>query len=149
MSIVQHDPRRREDDRFRSLADLLAEADIVSLYVPLPDSTRHLIDAAGLARMKSGAILINMARGPVVDEAALAAAITAERLGGSGPTVFENEPHVHPDLLASDRVVLTPHIGGTRESRRAARRLSAENVALVLRGQRPSTPVIELAALER
>jgi glyoxylate reductase len=142
MSILQHDPLYADASNYRELAALLTEADIVSLHVPLLAGTRHLIDASALAQMKPEAILINMSRGPVVDEQALAAAITGRRLAGAGLDVFENEPQVHADLLASDRVVLAPHIGGgTRESRIAARRLCAENVALVLRGERPKTPV--------
>jgi phosphoglycerate dehydrogenase-like enzyme len=95
----------------RALDDLLAESDVVSLHVPLTDETRHLIDARALARMKPGAVLVNTARGGLVDEAALVAALAAGRLGAAGLDVFAAEP-VAPDnaLLAMDRVVLLPHV---------------------------------------
>jgi glyoxylate reductase len=95
----------------RALPRLLAEADFVSLHLPLTADTHHLIDAAALAAMKPGAFLINTSRGPVVDEAALAAALASGRLAGAGLDVFEREPAVHPDLLAQPAAVLAPHIG--------------------------------------
>lgn len=95
----------------RSLDDLLAESDVVSLHVPLTDETRHLIDARALARLKPGAVLVNTARGGLVDEAALVAALAAGRLGAAGLDVFADEPVApgHP-LLAMDRVVVMPHV---------------------------------------
>ncbi len=105
--------------RFQPLPELLAESDVVSLHVPLRPETRHLIDAAALARMRRDAILVNTSRGPVVDEAALAAALSQGRLRGAGIDVFEHEPDVHPGILASDRVVLTPHVGSATEATRA------------------------------
>ena len=130
---------------YRALDALLAEADFVSLHTPLTPQTHHLMDAERLGRMKRGAFLINMARGPVVDETALVAALEGGHLGGAGMDVFEYEPKVHPALLRMPNVVMSPHLGGaTHESRRAARLLCTENVALVLRGKRPRTPVNEL-----
>lgn len=121
---------------------MLAEADFVSLHTPLTKETHHLIDAKRLAKMKPGAVLINMARGRVVDEPALVAALQSGHLSAAGLDVFENEPAVHPALMEMENVTLTPHVGGgTRESRRAARLLSARNVALALRGERPLTPI--------
>lgn len=96
------------------LEELLATSDIVTLHTPLTDGTRGLVDAAALARMKRGAILINTARGPVVNEADLVAALRSGHLGGAGLDVFEREPigADHP-LLGMDNVVLTPHVAGT------------------------------------
>ena len=108
--------------------------------------TRHLIGAAELLRMKKGALLINSARGPIVDEAALAAALQAGHLGGAALDVYENEPRVHPGLIGRDDVVLLPHLGSaTRETRQAMGRLALTDVELVLRGERPAHPVNEVA----
>lgn len=119
------------------LHDLLAECDFVTLHTPLTDATHHLIDEAALAVVKEGAVLINTARGPVVDEAALVEALRRGRLWGAGLDVFEEEPAVHPGLIGLPNVVLTPHLGSaTRDARVAMGRLCAEAVAAVLRGER-------------
>src|SRR5208337_1390638 len=89
---------------------LLRESDFVSLHVPLSDATRKLIGAPELRLMKKTAILVNTARGPVVDEAALAQALSERRLAGAGLDVFEQEPQVHPLLLTLENIVLAPHI---------------------------------------
>ncbi len=129
------------------LGELLATADVVSLHVPLTPDTRHLIDADGLRRMKSGAYLVNTARGPIVDEAALAAALRDGVIAGAGLDVYENEPEVHPDLLVLDNVVLLPHLGSaTIETRTAMAELAARNVVAVLTGEQPPTPVNPEAA---
>jgi glyoxylate reductase len=144
MQVIYNRRQQTADPAFRALDDLLAEADCVSLHVPLLPETHHLLDVRRLAQMKRGAYLINMARGPVVDEAALVAALQNGHLAGAALDVFEEEPKVHPALLSMDNVVLAPHVGGgTRESRRTARLLCAENIAAVLRGERPMTPVNE------
>ncbi len=93
------------------LDDLLAAADVVSLHLPLTDESRHLIDAAALARMKPSAVLVNTSRGPIVDEEALVAALREGRLAGAALDVFEHEPEVHPGLLELENVVLVPHLG--------------------------------------
>jgi glyoxylate reductase len=124
------------------LPALLAESDFVSLHCPLTDETRGLIDAAALAQMKPGAILVNTARGACVDEAALAAALGAGHLGGAGLDVFAAEPLVHPDVLASPRVVLAPHAGSaTTTARRRMGEICATAVRAVLEGRRPDTVV--------
>lgn len=136
--------RTRPDDHpdCRPLETLLAESDIVGLFVPHTPATHQLINARTLALMKPGAVLINVARGKVVDESALVEALQSGHLRGAGLDVFEAEPKVHPALLALENVALTPHLGGsTREDRRGGRLEAAENVARVLRGELPLTPV--------
>ena len=131
------------DPRCRSLEALLAESDIVALHVPHTPDTHHLINRQTLAQMKLGSILINVARGKVVDEQALVEALTSGHLSGAaGLDVFENEPRVNPALCQLPNVVLAPHIGGsTLEDRRRGRLQAAENVALFLSGQTPLTPL--------
>jgi glyoxylate reductase len=106
----------RDDD----LHALLADADVVSLHVPLEPETRHLVDAAALAAMKPTAVLVNTARGAVVDEQALVAALVEGRIAGAALDVFEDEPQVPEQLLRLDNVVLTPHIGSATRSTRMA-----------------------------
>jgi glyoxylate reductase len=121
---------------------LLATSDIVSLHCPLTAETRHLIDQPALARMKRSAYLINTSRGPVVDEKALAWALRTHLIAGAGLDVFEEEPKVEPELLTLENVMLVPHLGsGTVETRTAMADLAARNVAAVLSGQAPLTPV--------
>ena len=125
-----------------SLDRLLNTSDIVSLHVPLTPETRHLIDKRALARMKRSAYLINTARGPVVDEAALAWALQQHLIAGAALDVFENEPAVHPDLLSLENVLLVPHLASaTTETRTAMADLAVENVLAVLAGKPPVTPV--------
>jgi (S)-sulfolactate dehydrogenase len=118
----------------RDLAELLVEADVVSLHVPLTAGTRGLIDAARLAVMKPDAILVNTARGDVVDEAAVAAALRAGRLGGAALDVFATEPLPAESALAGcPNLILTPHVAGvTRESNARVSTLIAEKVAVAL-----------------
>ncbi len=125
-----------------SLDRLLVTSDIVSLHVPLTPQTRHLIDKRALARMKRSAYLVNTARGPVVDEAALAWALQQNLLAGAALDVYEHEPDVHPDLLRLENVLLVPHLGsGTTETRTAMADLAVNNVIAVLEGRPPVTPV--------
>jgi (S)-sulfolactate dehydrogenase len=118
----------------RSFAAVLAEADVVSLHVPLTAATRNLIDAERIATMKADAILINTARGGVVDEAAVAAALRARKLGGAALDVFDHEPLAAGSPLAGcPHLVLTPHIAGvTRESNRRVSALIAAKIAEAL-----------------
>lgn len=120
----------------------LAEADVVSVHTPLTPQTRHLIDARRLARMKSTAILVNTARGPIVDEAALAQHLKQRRIWGAGLDVFEQEPKVHPDLLTLDNVVLTPHVGSAeRRYREMMTAMACANAAAILEGRTPPNEV--------
>ena len=126
-----------------TLGELLERADIVSLHVPLTESTRHLIGAAELARMKPTAVLINTARGPVVDEDALADALESGSLYAAGLDVFDGEPKVNPRLLAAPRTTLLPHIGSaTIATRTRMARLACQGVCDVLAGRTPPNAVI-------
>jgi phosphoglycerate dehydrogenase-like enzyme len=121
---------------------LLAISDVVSVHTPLTPDTRHLIDAAALHAMKPGAYLINTARGGVVDETALIAALREGRLRGAALDVFEGEPRVNPALLDTPGLVLTPHTASAGEATRDAMGILAlDNAAAVLAGNPPITPV--------
>lgn len=130
--------------RFVTREELLATADVVSLHCPLTPQTRHLIDSAALSAMKPSAVLVNTTRGPVVDERALADALTSGEIAGAALDVFEREPEIEPRLLELDTVVLTPHLGSaTVETRTEMALLAARNVVAVLGGQDPRNPVRE------
>lgn len=117
---------------------LLRQSDFLSLHVPLTPETRHSIAAPEFPLMKPTAFLINAARGPILDEEALVNALHAGRLAGAGLDVFENEPTVHPALLAMDNVTLLPHVGSaTAESRLRMALLACDNLLAALRGHRP------------
>jgi len=125
------------------LEDALERADVLSIHCPLTPDTRGMIDAHALGRMKPTALLVNTARGPIVDEAALAAAIREGRLFGAGLDVFEHEPRVHDDLVELDRVVMTPHIGSAEDRwRREMTRTACANAAAVLAGREPISRVV-------
>ncbi len=124
------------------LHELLAQSDFVSLHTPLTPETRHLIDEKALAAMKPSAYLINTARGPVVDEAALVKALRIGRIAGAGLDVFEREPALADGLAACPNAVLLPHLGSaTRATRSSMARIAAANVVAVLRGEIPPNPV--------
>ncbi|MFH1469181.1 MAG: D-glycerate dehydrogenase [Pseudomonadota bacterium] len=125
------------------LDELLRVSDVVSLHCPLTSATHHLLDARRLALMKPEAILINTARGPVVDEGALVAALASGRLGAAGLDVYEGEPAVHPGLLALPNVVLAPHSGSaTRRTRGTMAAMAAADLVAVLTGRAPRHPVV-------
>ena len=128
--------------QFRSLDQLLAEADFVCLVVPLSDKTRHLISHRELGLMKSSAILVNISRGPVVDEAALIEALQDNRIRGAGLDVYEKEPLAQSPLFALKNAVTLPHIGSaTHETREAMARCAVENLLAALAGERPANLV--------
>lgn len=135
-------PKPEVAGEHRSLDALLRESDVVILTVQLAAETRHLIGARELGLMRPSAHLVNIARGAVVDEAALAKALLEKRLAGAGLDVYENEPALHPDLLRCERAVLAPHVGSaTIETRTRMAVISARNCVDVLQGRRPSLPV--------
>jgi glyoxylate reductase len=125
------------------LAQLLAEADVVSIHTPLNNETRHLIGPAELAAMKPGAVLVNTSRGPVVDERALVEALREGRIAGAGLDVYEHEPVVPDELLELENVVLTPHVGSaTVEAREAMGMLCVEALrAVLVEGRVPANAV--------
>ncbi|HEX2252365.1 MAG TPA: phosphoglycerate dehydrogenase [Thermoanaerobaculia bacterium] len=137
MVVVAHDPHliagtaARVGVELLALDELLARADVVTLHLPLTPQTHHLLDADRLAGMKRGALLINCARGGLIDEAALLAALDAGHLGGAGLDVFATEPPADLALAAHPRVVATPHLGA--QTREAQERASSEVAAMVLR----------------
>jgi glyoxylate reductase len=126
---------------FRELDDLLAQADVVTLHVPLTRETERLIDARRLGLMRDGACLVNTARGAIVDEEALIGALTTGRIH-AGLDVFAHEPEVPTELLALPNVVLTPHIGSaTQETREAMTRVLVDNLQAVAAGKPVPNPV--------
>ncbi|MCY3824335.1 MAG: D-glycerate dehydrogenase, partial [Nitrospinae bacterium] len=123
---------------YRSFGRLLRESDFLSVHLALNDETRHLIGAAEFARMKQGAVIINTARGPILDEKALVAALRSGHLGGAGLDVFEDEPKPHPRLLRMKNVVMMPHLGtNTDLGRDAVSERVERNVKTYLLGKRP------------
>ena len=134
-----HEDVERELGALRlELEELISTSDFISLHLPLKAETRHLIDRAAFERMKPGAYLINASRGPLVDESALADALTAGTIRGAALDVYEHEPAVEPRLLSLDNVILLPHLGSaTEEARREMARIVATEVTAVLEGDRP------------
>jgi glyoxylate reductase len=145
MRLLYHDPRRlaEAEERalgleYRSMEALLGEADFVSIHVVLTPETHHLIGARELSLMKPTAYLINTARGPIVDERALVAALAEGRLAGAGLDVYEHEPNPDPGLLKCPNVVLTPHVGsGVSELRERMAQVVVDNILAVMAGQPP------------
>ena len=154
---LYHDPAVRlapeEEEalglRAAPLEEVLSAADVVTLHVPLTDATRHLIDAAAIARMKPGAVLVNTARGPLVDEAALLDALKRGHLGGAGLDVFEAEPPLGTPLAGMRNVVLTPHISaGTRDALAAKMAHVFDNLARFFDGD-PMEHEVDLGTASR
>jgi glyoxylate reductase len=149
MELLYWDERGRPDleqelgARRTDLETLLGASDFVSIHLPLTEGTTGLIDAERLARMKPTAVLVNTARGPIVEEAALAAALRSGAIWAAGLDVFEREPEVHPDLLELDNAVLLPHIASASiPTRLAMADLAASNILALHRGEEPPTPVV-------
>ena len=153
MKVIYHNRSRLSPEleaeckaRYVSKDELLASADHLVLVLPFTPENRHTIAAAELAKMKPTATLINIARGGIVDDAALAQALREQRIAAAGLDVFEGEPAVHPDLLAVPNVVLTPHIASaTRGTRLAMADLAASNLIAFFEGRGALTPVNTLA----
>ena len=144
LRILYASPRPADvpDARHVPLDVLLAESDFVSLNVPLTPATDNLLSRERIARMRPGAIVVNTARGPVVDDAALAEALASGRIAAAGLDVFRDEPRVPAAYLGLPNVVLTPHLGsGTRETRAAMARLVLEDAVRVATGVPPRHPV--------
>ena len=145
MTVLYHNSRRLSAEvekscraAYLSLDELLARADILTVHTPYSPATHHLLGAAQFAKMKPGAIIINAARGGVVDDAALVAALKQGALAGAGLDVFENEPALHADFLKLTNVVLTPHIASSSEAtRRRMAMLAAENLVAALTTGKP------------
>jgi glyoxylate reductase len=130
------------------LGDLLATVDVVSLHLPLTAESRHLIDATALRRMRPTAVLVNVSRGPIVDETALVEALREGAIAGAALDVFEREPEVHPGLLELENVVLVPHLGSaTQETREAMGMLCVDALrAVLLEGRTPPNAVLWAAS---
>lgn len=123
------------DAKYMSMDELIESSDVLSLHCPYSPATHHLMSENQFARMKKTAFLINTARGPIVDEAALVAALKSGEIAGAGLDVFENEPTVHPGLLELDNAVLIPHLGSaTVETRAAMADIAATNALAILAG---------------
>ncbi len=149
MRVLYHDAVRADAAVERELSatatdldTLLREADFVTLHTNLTPEARHLIGERTLRLMRKSAIVVNAARGPIVDEAALARALRESWIAGAGLDVFEEEPKIHPDLLLLSNVVLAPHIASaSRDTRVAMATLAVRNCVAVLEGKPPLTPV--------
>ncbi len=145
MTVLYHNSRRLSAEiekschaAYVSMDELLARADILTVHTPYSPATHHLLGAAQFAKMKSSAILINAARGGVIDDAALVEALKRGTVAGAGLDVFENEPALHPDFLELSNVVLTPHIASSSEAtRRRMAMLAAENLVAALTTGKP------------
>jgi glyoxylate reductase len=152
MDIVYHEPRRlpaEDESRLRAswlpLDELLRTADVVTIHASLTDETRHLLSAEKLRLMKKEAILVNVSRGPIVDESALATALETRQIWAAGLDVYEREPEIEARLLSLDNVVLLPHIGSaTIATRLAMAMIAARNLIQGLRGFRPENLVGEV-----
>lgn len=150
METVYFDPHRLtpEEEKkykvfFRPLDELLSSADIITIHASLTPQTFHLISKERINLIKKEAILINVARGPIIDEKALADALKKERIWGAGLDVYEREPEIEEKLLSLDNVVLLPHIGSaTYETRLKMAMMAARNLVQGLRGERPDNIVI-------
>ena len=148
MQVVWTSRSPTPDPEWRSLGELLREADVVSLHLPLTPETRRLIDADALSLMRPEAVLVNTARGAIVDEPALVAALREGRIAGAALDVFDEEPNVPEELLGLENVVLTPHLGSaTVEAREAMGMLCVDALRAVLLEDRLPANALDLEAL--
>ncbi len=127
---------------FSELDKLYQESDFISLHVPLTDETRGMINASAISKMKQGVIIVNTARGPIVDEHALTDAIRSGKIGGAGLDVFETEPNINPELIGMENVILTPHIASaTCEAREKMGQLAVDAILKTLNSEKPENLV--------
>jgi len=139
MKVISFEKEGTEEE-FRRF---LLKVDVLSVHAPLTDATRGRFGAAELALLPRGAILVNTARGPIVNEEALVAALSSKHLLGAGLDVYQREPQIHPGLVSLPNVVLLPHLGSaTHETRLAMARLACEEIARFARGEPPLHPVL-------
>jgi glyoxylate reductase len=146
---VLYNKRSRDEEAERELgvefADmdrLYAESDFISLHVPLTDETRHMINKEAFNKMKRGVILVNTARGPIVNEQDLVDALRDGKLRGAGLDVYDNEPNIHPELVAMENVVVTPHIASaTWEAREKMGHMAVDAILQVFAGEKPGNIV--------
>ncbi|KAL2002683.1 hypothetical protein VTN02DRAFT_6166 [Thermoascus thermophilus] len=153
MTVIYHNRRPLGDDladgaRYVGFDELLRESDVLSLNLPLNKTTRHIISRAEFAQMKDGVVIVNTARGAVMDEAALVDALDRGKVRSAGLDVYEEEPQIHPGLLRNPNVMLVPHMGTwTVETQTAMEEWAIENVRLALETGRLKSPVPEQADL--
>jgi len=152
MSVVYTNRRRNEPveaelgTRAVPFEELLEQSDVLTLHAPSTPETHHVIDATALSRLRPGAIVVNTARGPLIDEAALVNTLRTGRIAAAGLDVFEGEPQLAPGLAELRNVVLLPHLGSaTAEARAAMVELCCRNIVAVLAGQPPITPLNQVA----
>lgn len=150
MKVQYHNRKELNDNDARGipyvadLEQLLRTSDVVSLNLPLNSKTKHFMSAKQINMMKDGAVLVNTARGPILDERALICALESGKLGGAGLDVFEDEPAIDARLLRSDKVILLPHIGTVSyETQRALEELAIENIISACSTGDLKTPVSE------
>lgn len=150
MNVIYYDQRRNdqleanlEANFVPQLEDLLSEAEVVSIHLPANPDTHHLFNEVTLAKMKPSSLLINTARGTIIDEPALAKALKAGTIAGAALDVFENEPSIHPDLIPLQNLVVTPHIASaTITAREQMSIMAADNIIAFLNDETPPNPVL-------
>ncbi|KKA18965.1 Phosphoglycerate dehydrogenase [Rasamsonia emersonii CBS 393.64] len=153
MRVIYHNRRKLSDElaggaEYVSFDELLARSDVLSLNLPLNKNTRHIIGKPEFAKMKDGVVIVNTARGAVMDEAALVEALDSGKVWSAGLDVFEEEPKIHPGLLRNPKVMLVPHMGTwTVETQTAMEEWAIENVRLALETGKLKSPVPEQADL--
>ena len=127
---------------FADLDKLYAQSDFISIHVPLTDETRHMVNKGAFDKMKKGVVVVNTARGPIIDEMDLVSAIRDGKVGGAGLDVFDNEPNINPELVAMENVILTPHIASaTVEAREEYGNLAVDAILDALSGKKPQNLV--------
>ncbi|KAK2873249.1 hypothetical protein FQN49_002483 [Arthroderma sp. PD_2] len=153
MSVIYHNRRELSEElaggaKYVSFDELLTQSDIISLNLPLNENTRHIISHAEFAKMKTGVIIVNTARGPVLDEEALVMALDSGKVTSAGLDVFENEPKIHPGLMQNPNVILVPHMGTwSVETQTGMEEWAISNVRQAVETGKLRTPVPEQAQI--